>query len=93
MGEMNFTPLVWWLAPLGSILALVFAWVYYKQVMAADEGSPKMKEIAGYVKQGAMAYLVKAVQDSGKGIYRAGNNPDHTGIPWCGRIPLCLSHS
>ena len=66
MGEMNFTPLVWWLAPLGSILALIFAWVYYKQVMAADEGNDRMKEIAGYVKQGAMAYLVKQYKTVGK---------------------------
>jgi K(+)-stimulated pyrophosphate-energized sodium pump len=66
MGEMNFTPLVWWLAPLGSILALIFAWVYYKQVMAADEGNDRMKEIAGYVKQGAMAYLTKQYKTVGK---------------------------
>jgi len=65
MGALNFTPLVWWLAPLGSILALVFAWVYYKQVMAADEGTPRMKEIAGYVSQGAMAYLVKQYKTVG----------------------------
>ena len=65
MGALNFTPLVWWLAPLGSILALVFAWVYYKQVMAADEGTPRMKEIAGYVSQGAMAYLVKQYRTVG----------------------------
>jgi K(+)-stimulated pyrophosphate-energized sodium pump len=65
MGALNFTPFVWWLAPLGSILALVFAWVYYKQVMAAEEGTPRMKEIAGYVSQGAMAYLVKQYKTVG----------------------------
>ncbi|MBN1341711.1 MAG: sodium/proton-translocating pyrophosphatase, partial [Phycisphaerae bacterium] len=50
-------PKIWWIAPIGSVLALVFAWVFYKQVMAAGEGDPEMQEIAGYVREGAMAYL------------------------------------
>ncbi|MFC1783444.1 sodium/proton-translocating pyrophosphatase, partial [Planctomycetota bacterium] len=50
-------PLVWWVAPIGSIIALIFAFVMYKQVVAAPEGDEKMKEIAGYVSRGAMAYL------------------------------------
>jgi len=50
-------PLIWWVAPIGSVLALVFAWVFYKQVMAAGEGDPEMQEIAGHVREGAMAYL------------------------------------
>lgn len=57
--NVNLTPLVWWIAPLGSLVALGFAIVYYRMMMAADEGTPKMKEIAGYVKEGAMAYLVR----------------------------------
>jgi len=50
-------PKIWWIAPIGSILALVFAWVFYKQVMAAGEGDPEMQEIAAHVREGAMAYL------------------------------------
>jgi len=57
--NVNLTPLVWWIAPLGSIVALVVAAVYYKKMMAYDEGTPKMREIAGYVREGAMAYLVR----------------------------------
>ncbi len=55
----NLTPLVWWIAPLGSLVALGFAVAYYKMMMASDEGTPKMREISGYVKEGAMAYLVR----------------------------------
>ncbi len=50
-------PIVWWLAPIGAIMALVFAWKFYKEVMAAGEGDPEMQEIAGHVREGAMAYL------------------------------------
>ena len=50
-------PVIWWIAPLGAVVALAFAWVFYKEVMAADEGDEKMKEIASYVSVGAMAYL------------------------------------
>ena len=50
-------PLIWWVAPIGSVLALVFAWIFFRQVKRADEGDDRMKEIAGYVTQGAYAYL------------------------------------
>ncbi len=50
-------PDIWWIAPIGSVLALVFAWIFYKQVMAAGEGDPEMQEIAAHVREGAMAYL------------------------------------
>jgi H(+)-translocating pyrophosphatase len=48
---------LWWVAPIGSLAALVAAWVLYKQVISANEGDDNMKEIAGYVREGAMAYL------------------------------------
>ena len=50
-------PYIWWIAPLSAVIALVGAWVMYKQVRDASEGDEKMKEIAGYVRDGAMAYL------------------------------------
>jgi K(+)-stimulated pyrophosphate-energized sodium pump len=50
-------PWVWWIAPIGSIVALAGAWVLYKQVVAANEGDENMKTIAAYVREGAMAYL------------------------------------
>ncbi|MCO6454086.1 MAG: sodium-translocating pyrophosphatase [Pirellulaceae bacterium] len=47
----------WLLALVGSIVALVQAYLFFKGMMAADEGTERMKEIAGYVRQGANAYL------------------------------------
>jgi len=49
----------WWLAPIGSLLALVFAWVFYRMMLRAPEGTDRMKEIASYVREGAMAYLFR----------------------------------
>ena len=46
-----------WIVPVASVTALLFAFLFYKKMMACDEGNPKMKQIAGYVREGAMAYL------------------------------------
>ncbi|MCO6453315.1 MAG: sodium-translocating pyrophosphatase [Caldilineales bacterium] len=48
---------MWWLGPIGSIIALVFAYVFYRQVMKQPEGTPTMVEIAQAVREGASAYL------------------------------------
>ena len=40
-----------------SILALTFAYIFFKQMMKEDEGTDLMKKIAAYVRKGAMAYL------------------------------------
>ena len=40
-----------------SILALAFAYIFFKQMMKEDEGTDLMKKIAAYVRKGAMAYL------------------------------------
>ncbi len=50
-------PLIWWLGPIGAVLALGYAWYFYRQVMKESEGTPKMIEIAQAVREGAMAYL------------------------------------
>ena len=43
--------------PVASVLALVFAWIFFRQMMKESEGTVTMKEIAQYVREGAMAYL------------------------------------
>jgi len=53
------TPLVWWIAPLMSLLALGFAVYFYKKMMEAPEGTEKMIEIARHVREGAYAYLFR----------------------------------
>jgi len=45
------------LVPIASILALVFAWFFFQSLMKNSEGTDRMKEIAQYVREGAMAYL------------------------------------
>ena len=50
-------PSAFWLVPIASIVALGMAWFFFRQMMTADEGTPRMKEIALYVRKGAMAYL------------------------------------
>jgi len=52
-------PWAWWLAPFASVAALLCAWWFYSKMMEAEEGSDRMKEIAGYVREGAMAYLTR----------------------------------
>ena len=54
---MNNIPNVFWLVPAASIVALGMAWYFFKTMMKSDEGTPRMKEIAEYVRKGAMAYL------------------------------------
>ncbi len=49
--------LMWWIAPVSSVLALAFAFFFYKKMMAANEGTPTMVEIARHVREGAYAYL------------------------------------
>ena len=48
---------LFWLVPIGSALALGFAYYFFKQMMKADEGTDMMKKIALHVRTGAMAYL------------------------------------
>ncbi len=50
-------PAIWWVAPIGSVVALLFALFFYRQLLAQSEGNDRMKEIAQYVREGAMAYL------------------------------------
>ncbi|WP_455498757.1 sodium-translocating pyrophosphatase [Coprobacter sp.] len=48
---------LFWLVPASSILALILAWYFYKQMMHVSEGTETMQKIALYVRKGAMSYL------------------------------------
>jgi len=50
-------PLIWYLAPFASVLALFFAFWFYRNMKRESEGTDKMKEIAESVREGANAYL------------------------------------
>ena len=49
--------LLFYLVPTASVIALFFAAWFYRQMRKEDEGTPTMKQIAQYVREGAMAYL------------------------------------
>ena len=54
---MNNIPLVFWLIPIASVVALGMAWIFFRSMMKEDEETERMKEIAAHVRKGAMAYL------------------------------------
>lgn len=49
--------LLFWLVPLASLIALCLAGFFYKQMLKESEGTPRMAQIAAYVRSGAMSYL------------------------------------
>ena len=53
----NPVPIAFWLVPVASVVALGMAYLFFRSMMKADEGTPRMREIALYVRKGAMAYL------------------------------------
>jgi len=63
-------PLVWYLAPLGATMALIFAAIFFYQVKRQDPGNARMVQIAGYVREGAFAYLKQ--QYKGVGLFFLG---------------------
>ena len=50
-------PTIFWYVPAASIVALAFAWAFYRAMKREDEGTERMREIAEHVRKGAMAYL------------------------------------
>jgi len=46
-----------WIVFCASIVALGFAFFFYRKMLKEDEGTPTMREIASHVRKGAMAYL------------------------------------
>jgi K(+)-stimulated pyrophosphate-energized sodium pump len=48
---------LFWIVPISALMALLFAWIFYKGMKVQEEGTVKMQEIAEYVREGAMAYL------------------------------------
>ena len=53
----NGIPSLWWITFFAPIIALIFAYFFYKKVMAEEEGTEQMISIAGHVREGAYAYL------------------------------------
>ena len=56
---------VLWLSGASAVLALLVGWFLVKQVLRQDEGTPKMKEIASAIQEGAWAYLKRQFKTIG----------------------------
>ena len=54
---MNNIPLVFWLIPIASVVALGMAWYFFRSMMKEEEGTDRMKEIAAAIHEGARAFL------------------------------------
>ncbi len=50
-------PLIWFVAPFGAIVALIFSFILFKGVIKEDPGNEQMQKIAKYVRDGSFAYL------------------------------------
>ena len=50
-------PLIFWIVPAASVIALLVAWYFYRSMKKEEEGTERMIEIAHHVRNGAMAYL------------------------------------
>ncbi len=48
---------LFWVVPIASVIALTFAYLFFRQMMKEDEGTDTMRKIALYVRTGAMSYL------------------------------------
>ena len=48
---------LFYLVPAAAIIALLFAYIFFRQMMKESEGTATMKQIAQFVREGAMAYL------------------------------------
>ena len=48
---------IFWIIPFASVMALGFAWFFFKQMMKESEGTEPMRRIASFVREGAMSYL------------------------------------
>lgn len=48
---------LFWIVPAASLIALILAWYFFKQMMRESEGTETMQRIASFVRTGAMSYL------------------------------------
>lgn len=49
--------MIGWIAPVAAVIALIVAFGLAKWIAGVSEGTDRMKEIAGYIREGSMAFL------------------------------------
>ena len=50
-------PTIWFITPIGAVVALLFAYIFYLGVKKENPGNEQMQKIAKHVRDGAFAYL------------------------------------
>ena len=51
------TVMITWVAPIAAAIGLIVAFILASWIGKQEEGTDRMKEIAGYIHEGAMAFL------------------------------------
>ena len=54
---MENVPILWYITPIGAVIALVFAYILFKDVKKTNPGNKQMQTIAKHVRDGSFAYL------------------------------------
>ena len=87
---------LFWIVPAASLIALILAWYFFKQMMRESEGTETMQRIASFVRTGAMSYLKQQYKIVGLvflglviffSIMAYGFNLQNHWVPVAGRIP------
>ena len=47
------------MVPIAAVIALIVAFVFFKQIFSKDKGTPEMQAISDKIEEGAMAYLAR----------------------------------
>ena len=50
---------LFYVVPVAGIIALIFAFILSSRIEKVDAGTDRMKEIASYIQEGAMAFLTR----------------------------------
>ncbi len=53
------------IVPIAAVIALVIAFLFFKQVFSKDKGTPEMQAISDKIEEGAMAYLARQYKTIG----------------------------
>ena len=53
------------IVPIAAVIALIIAFVFFKQIFAKDKGTPEMQAISDKIEEGAMAYLARQYKTIG----------------------------
>ena len=53
------------MVPIAAVIALIIAFVFYREIFSKDKGTPEMQAISDKIEEGAMAYLARQYKTIG----------------------------